>query len=86
MTIDYEDEDWLSRECGTARRMEAQAEGFAQGAAEATADSVITVLTVRRLAVFEAQRARIEQCRDLIQLDRWLRRALEIESAAEIFD
>ncbi|MGW6728386.1 hypothetical protein ACWF9G_21005 [Nocardia sp. NPDC055029] len=61
-------------------------EGREEGREEGVAASIITVLSARRIAVTEDQRARIEQCRDLAQLDSWLRRAIDAATTADLFD
>ncbi|GGN94852.1 hypothetical protein GCM10011610_58240 [Nocardia rhizosphaerihabitans] len=61
-------------------------EGREEGREEGVAASIITVLSARRIVVSEDQRARIEQCRDLAQLDTWLRRAIDAATTADLFD
>jgi hypothetical protein len=56
------------------------------GRSEGRAASVLTVLEARGIRVSKAARARIERCTDATQLDRWLRRALVVAKAAELFD
>ncbi|MFD5180627.1 hypothetical protein ACFWM1_32800 [Nocardia sp. NPDC058379] len=57
-----------------------------QGREEATAASILTVLGARRLVVSDEQRARIESCRDMNQLETWLKRAIDAAMTADIFD
>jgi hypothetical protein len=58
-----------------------QAESEARGEAQ----SLLTVIETRRLAVSEAQRQTILNCRDLAQLRLWLRRAVVVDSADALF-
>jgi hypothetical protein len=62
------------------------AEGRREGAAQAKAHDVITVIEARGLPVAEDIRARILKSSDLAELDRWLRRAVSLRSASELFD
>ncbi|HEY3356073.1 MAG TPA: hypothetical protein VGQ83_22665 [Polyangia bacterium] len=68
-----------------ARRQVAQsrAEGQAEGKAEGMAGGLLTVLSLRGLAVSPARRARILACRDLARLERWIARAVTAASAAQ---
>ena len=47
---------------------------------------LLRLLVKRGIAVTEPQRARIEGCTDLDQLDEWFDRAATATSAAEVFD
>ncbi|MFD5179241.1 hypothetical protein ACFWM1_25765 [Nocardia sp. NPDC058379] len=60
------------------------AEGEAQGEARGEAKSVLTVLDARGIAVPAEVRERIMSCDDLDQLQRWLRKALEVNRAADL--
>lgn len=57
-----------------------------QGQAAGRAASVIAVLEAREIPISKAARKRIEQCVDLEQLDRWVRRAAVIGKASELFE
>ena len=57
---------------------------FSQGKAEGRAEGVLAVLDARGIDVPEADRARIGACRDLDQLDRWLRRVASAGSVADL--
>ena len=57
-----------------------------EGKAETRADSVLTVLRVRGIAVPDAARERILAQRDLEQLKRWLEKAIVASSIGEVFD
>jgi hypothetical protein len=65
---------------------EAKAEGVAEGRAEGVAEGVLTVLEDREIEVTEAQRARILAVHDRDMLRRWLRLALHVGVADELFD
>lgn len=58
----------------------------AEGRAEGLANSVLRVLAKREVAVSDEQRARVEGCTDLDQLDTWLDRAATATEASEVFD
>ncbi|AXK87413.1 hypothetical protein IU443_19765 [Nocardia farcinica] len=60
------------------------AEGEAQGEAIGEAKSVLTVLDARGITVSDQVRETILSCRDLDQLQKWLRRALEVGRAEEL--
>jgi hypothetical protein len=47
---------------------------------------VLTLLEARGKALAPEQRARIEGCRDLSLLDRWLRKAVALDDVSELFD
>jgi hypothetical protein len=57
-----------------------------QGRVEGSAAAVLTVLDARRIEVPADARARITSCKDLDQLDSWLRRAATANSIDELFD
>jgi hypothetical protein len=65
-------------------KSEGRAEGRSEGRAEGIAESILRVLTARGVAVSPAQRQEILGCRDLDRLDRWLLRATQVFSAAEV--
>jgi hypothetical protein len=62
------------------------AKGEAKGEAKGKAESILTILENRGIDLSPAQRETILACRDLEQLDRWLRRSLNISTAPELFD
>ncbi|MGW0180229.1 hypothetical protein [Nocardia sp. NPDC003345] len=62
------------------------AEGRAEGRAEGEAASILTVLDARGIDVPDRVRDAITSCEDLDQLQKWLRRALEINQADELLD
>jgi hypothetical protein len=63
-----------------------QAKGRDEGRAEAKAADILAVLEARQKAVTAEQRAKIEGCRDLAVLDRWLRRAVTLSDPRELFE
>jgi predicted transposase/invertase (TIGR01784 family) len=65
-----------------ATREESEAKGRAEGQAEA----LVAVLAARGLSVSSVQREQILGTRDLAVLDRWLRRAMVVRTADELFD
>lgn len=50
------------------------------------AKAILAVLEARQKALTAEQRARVEGCPDLAQLDRWLRRAATLNDVRELFD
>jgi predicted transposase/invertase (TIGR01784 family) len=62
-----------------------KAEGEAKGKAEGEAKGVLVVLRARGLVVSPDVEDRVKRCTDLAQLDEWLRRAVVVASAEEIF-
>ena len=60
------------------------AEGRDEGRVEGEAKSILTVLDARGVAVPDRVRDVIMACDDLDQLQKWLRRALEINEADEL--
>lgn len=60
------------------------AEGEAKGEAKGEANSILTVLDARGIAVSDQVRDAITSCDDLDQLQKWLRRALEVVAAEEL--
>lgn len=57
----------------------------AEGKVKGEADALLTILDARRMAVSDEIRGRIMACRDLDQLKAWIRKALTITSAEELF-
>ncbi|WP_280461170.1 hypothetical protein [Nocardia carnea] len=57
---------------------------IAEGEAKGEANSILTVLDARGIAVSEQVRETITSCDDLDQLQKWLRRALEVVEAEEL--
>lgn len=57
----------------------------AQGEAKGEAKAVLAVLEARGVMVSEDARTRIGECRDLDQLDAWVRRAVTVDSIEDLF-
>jgi hypothetical protein len=57
----------------------------AKGKAEGEATAVITVLTTRGLKVSKDVRERIQSCTDLAQLTEWVKRAVTVGRADDLF-
>lgn len=64
---------------------EGRAKGEAEGRVEGLAEGVLTLLRVRSIALTRAQRERIQSCRDVRRLRKWLRRAGTARTASELF-
>jgi hypothetical protein len=60
-------------------------EGKVEGKAEGKAEGVLAVLEARGLTLTQEQRQRILDSKDTAELDRWLRRAVTIETASDLF-
>ncbi|MFI5714712.1 hypothetical protein [Nocardia sp. NPDC051750] len=65
---------------------EGRAEGRAEGEALGEAKSILTVLDARGIDVPVHVRDTVTSCSDLDQLQKWLRRALEVNQASELLD
>jgi hypothetical protein len=57
----------------------------AVGEARGEARAVLTVLAARGLEISDEARERISGCTDLDQLDQWVRRAVTVTPADELF-
>lgn len=55
------------------------------GELKGTAKSVLIFLDARRIALTQQQRDRIANCKDLDQLNRWVREAATVTSADDLF-
>ncbi|WP_405087209.1 hypothetical protein [Microbispora sp. NBC_01389] len=62
-----------------------EVKGAAKGRAEGEIDAILNVLEARGLEVADDVRERICQCQDLDQLRTWVRRAVAVDSAHQIF-
>lgn len=62
-----------------------QAAAVLAGIAEGKAAAILTVLSVRGVPVSQDARARIEACKDLAMIDRWISRAATAASTEEVF-
>jgi hypothetical protein len=58
----------------------------AKGTIQAKTADVLAVLETRGLSIPEEVRQRVQASTDAAELDRWLRRAVRVSSAAEIFE
>jgi hypothetical protein len=76
-------QDYIFQDEGMRR---AHAEGETKGKAEGRAEAVLVVLEARGLHATEEVRARILACTDAAVLDRWLRAAVTVGDAAELFE
>ncbi len=61
-----------------------EAKGKAEGKAEGKAAAILDVLAARGIPVSEEVRARVVACTDLATLDRWIRRAATLATAAAV--
>src|SRR5690606_22275625 len=59
---------------------------FQEGEAKGEAKALLTVLDTRGLHVSDEVRERIASCTDPGRLEAWLRRAVTVERAEELFD
>ena len=66
-------------------RVEGEAKGRVEGEAKGLAKSILTVLSVRGVAVSEAARARILKETDLERFQRWLVNAAVASSIDDVF-
>jgi len=58
--------------------------GLAEGAATGKIAAILAVLAARGIAITAQERTRIESCRDLVTLDRWITRAATAASVEEV--
>lgn len=59
--------------------------GKIEGKAEGKAEGILVIFETRDLAVSAEQRAKILACKDVTQLDRWLGRAVTVNTVEELF-
>ncbi len=59
---------------------------LAEGKAKGEAHAVLTVLDARGIEISEPQKERIRSCSDEEVINRWLRKAVSIRSAEELFN
>jgi hypothetical protein len=79
------DEIQQAEELAEAKLAEGEAKGKAEGIALGQAKAILSVLTARGIAISADARARIEACKDLPTLDRWIARAVHAASVEEVF-
>jgi len=65
---------------------EGRQEGREQGLTAAKAESILAILEARGFVLDNVGRARVTTCRERAQLDAWIRRAVVITSADELFE
>jgi hypothetical protein len=61
-------------------------EGIAEGELKGEVEAVLAVLETRGVSVSDAERERIEACREPVTLKRWVRLAVTTRATAELFD
>lgn len=66
--------------------VEGRKEGRKEGRATAIAEMLLKLLASRQLPVTAEHRARVHECQDPEQLQRWFDHALSATSVSEIFD
>lgn len=66
-------------------KVEGRAEGRVEGRVEGQVRALLAVLDARGVQVSEQAHARITGCGDLGQLERWLRQAVTVDRADELF-
>lgn len=64
---------------------ESQQRSFDRGRAQSRAEAVLSVLEARGRAVSNEQREKILACTDLAELDGWVRKAVSVDTADELF-
>jgi hypothetical protein len=85
VTATYEYQSEFARRYVAEGEAVGRAEGQTVGRAEGEARAVLAVLEARGIGVTDEVRARITGCRDLDQLDGWVRRAVTVDSAHDLF-
>jgi hypothetical protein len=65
---------------------EGRAKGRAEGEARGLARAVLQLLTARGVRVDEASRRRIQRCRSVATLERWLERAVSATRISQVLD
>jgi hypothetical protein len=67
-------------------RVEGEARGEARGEAKGLARALLRLLSAKGVRVDEASQQRIQDCRDVSTLERWLDRALNATRISEVLD
>ena len=67
-------------------REEGRYQGRDEGRVEGRAASVIAVLEARGIRIDRSSSRQILQCSDVVQLDRWIRRAATVTESADLFE
>ena len=81
----YEFQSDFAKKHRAAGKEEGRAAGKEEGRAAGEATAVLTVLEARGINVADEQQARILACTELEVLDRWIRKAVTITSADDLF-
>jgi predicted transposase YdaD len=81
----YEYQSDFARKYVEKGRQVGHQEGKQEGKQEAEAAAVLTVLEARGFTLEAPVRERITSCKDLAQLQRWLRQAVVVQSVQELF-
>ena len=68
-----------------SRRRRGERRGEGRGEAKGEAKAIVTVLDARAVVVTSEQKEQIFACTALTILERWLRRAVSVASADELF-
>jgi hypothetical protein len=66
-------------------RAQGKAEGIVAGEVKGEATAVLTFLDARGIAVTAEHKSRILACSDLTVLERWIRKAVSVTTADELF-
>ncbi len=87
MSVDtYHYQSDLAKRIAADGKLEGKAEGRAEGRREAKAEAVVDVLEARGLRVGAEVRERVMGCEDVATLDVWLRRAMTVAEAKDLFE
>lgn len=71
---------WIKDQC----LREGKAEGMREGKAEGMRAALLKLVARAGIALNDEQRARVESCRDLATLERWVDNALTAKTATEL--
>ncbi|MFG3262447.1 MULTISPECIES: hypothetical protein [Streptomyces] len=85
MPIQYFWRHPLAEEVREEGREEGRKEAREAGRVEIFAETTLRILRVRDIDIPDDVRARVEACRDLDQLIRWLERAVHADRADDLF-
>ncbi len=67
-------------------RVEGRLEGRVEGRLEACIEAILVALEARGLRVGAEVRERVMGCEDVATLDVWLRRAVQVDEARDLFE
>lgn len=79
------DEIQQARDYGETKLAEGEARGHKAGLVEGKGSALLTILGARGIAVDNAIRERIMDCKDGVALDQWIARAITAQSLNEVF-